>query len=417
MKYIKYPTIAILLGIVIGLSIDTTAHAAQILCYSHNTYSCLQHTGYHGQSVWGYPGGHNCTNYVAYRLSLAGAQNPGNLGNAGLWARNARKKNIPVDNYPTPGSVAQWNFGHVGYVESVTDNFIEVTEDSYGNNITLRKRYFRGQSDWPNSFIHLATASSSELRIGFIRDGTAYMKGSPHDTWSRMFDGAIDIKASHNRIGVLSNDRNLYIKEGSLSAQWKLMADNVNRFDMTESRIGILRSGNLAIKEGSLNATWNTVADSVTDFSLDKNRIGIVQNNHLVSVKEGSLSNSWSIQTEGMQVLLANNRIAVKNHSKQLIVKEGSLNATWTLLADNVDSAAMSKDRVAIQRGDRLFVKQGSISSLWTYIADNVTAFSISGNEVGIAQGVEFFVKFGSLNNNWTKMADINPNSCIVVFS
>lgn len=89
-------------------------------------------------SYWGMSPGHNCTNYVAWRLSAAGIEKPPtHPGNAADWAANALADGFLVDEVPSPGAVAQWDassgygiLGHVAYVERVNaDGTILVSED------------------------------------------------------------------------------------------------------------------------------------------------------------------------------------------------------------------------------------------------------------------------------------------------
>jgi len=90
-------------------------------------------------SYWGMSAGHNCTNYVAWRLISAGVEKPATQpGNAADWAANAVIDGYAVDDSPSVGSVAQWDSlaggyglkGHVAYVEQVNDDgTILVSED------------------------------------------------------------------------------------------------------------------------------------------------------------------------------------------------------------------------------------------------------------------------------------------------
>jgi len=93
-------------------------------------------------SYWGMSPGHNCTNYVAWRLIGDGVQRPTtNPGDAATWASRALADGVPVDRTPRVGSVAQWSsfegghgfYGHVAYVEQVNDDgTILISEDFYG---------------------------------------------------------------------------------------------------------------------------------------------------------------------------------------------------------------------------------------------------------------------------------------------
>ncbi|MFM6848022.1 MAG: IPT/TIG domain-containing protein [Terrabacter sp.] len=136
-------------------------------CYSRATQNCISRFGYYGQRVWNYPvdaWGNNCTNFSAYRLSLDGIRNPGNLGNAESWDNNARAKGFAVDQSPRVGDIAQWNSNHVAYVDwvSADGNQVAISESGYGGTIlgrtytsmSGRRIIARTSSSWPSNFIH-----------------------------------------------------------------------------------------------------------------------------------------------------------------------------------------------------------------------------------------------------------------------
>lgn len=95
-------------------------------------------------SYWGMGAGHNCTNYVAWKLISNGVGRPNiGLGDAGQWAESAIANGIGVDRVPAVGAVAQWNayasnmgmYGHVAYVEKVNDDgTILISEDAWRPN-------------------------------------------------------------------------------------------------------------------------------------------------------------------------------------------------------------------------------------------------------------------------------------------
>jgi hypothetical protein len=92
-------------------------------------------------SYWGMGAGHNCTNYVAWKLISNGVARPStNPGNAADWATNAAADGYLVDGIPAVGAVAQWDAfaagspleGHVAYIERVNDDgTILVSEDAW----------------------------------------------------------------------------------------------------------------------------------------------------------------------------------------------------------------------------------------------------------------------------------------------
>ncbi|MER7796238.1 CHAP domain-containing protein [Microbacterium sp. NPDC096154] len=96
------------------------------------------------QSFWNMTAGHNCTNYVAYRMQKAGIARfvRAGYGFAYQWGSEARRAGLVVDKgTPRVGDVAWWDrdaiggsgLGHVAYVESVDvkAGTFTVSEDNY----------------------------------------------------------------------------------------------------------------------------------------------------------------------------------------------------------------------------------------------------------------------------------------------
>lgn len=140
-----------------------------------STYLC---TGYQGCAAAGYSdagyrqasgtmywrmySGHNCTNYVAYRLVKNG------MPNTRPWSGNGDASNWGVamasitDQTPAVGAVAWYrpnvtpagSAGHVAYVEQViSDTEIIVSEDYWGGDFYWR-RVTKTGGGWPSGFIH-----------------------------------------------------------------------------------------------------------------------------------------------------------------------------------------------------------------------------------------------------------------------
>jgi surface antigen len=122
------------------------------------------------QSFWSMTAGHNCTNYVAYRLSHGRlvARPPG-TNSAMTWGPAARQAGIPVDDVPTVGSVAWWDagvggasatYGHVAYVEAVLPGAVLVSEDNLDGDFRWRLMT-RLDGTWPSGFIHYPESDGS----------------------------------------------------------------------------------------------------------------------------------------------------------------------------------------------------------------------------------------------------------------
>jgi surface antigen len=111
---------------------------------------------------WRMYAGHNCTNYVAYRLIQSGMpdvrpwQGSGNASNWGVAMASI------TDQVPSVGAIAWYKphvtpagaAGHVAYVEQViSDTEIIVSEDYWGGDFYWR-RVTKSGGGWPSGFIH-----------------------------------------------------------------------------------------------------------------------------------------------------------------------------------------------------------------------------------------------------------------------
>ena len=152
------------------------------LCKSSN-YACTNQTyagdtGYAGyDGPYGYDTdksgahiAHNCTSYIAYRFhSIMGYydSNYNKFGDAADWDVNVPRyvPNASIGSEPYVGDIAQWNFGHVAWVDfvhydaSYNVDWIVVSDDNYGLKITSQRKIYANQKSgvisWPDHFIGL----------------------------------------------------------------------------------------------------------------------------------------------------------------------------------------------------------------------------------------------------------------------
>lgn len=126
------------------------------------------------QSFWYMTAGHNCTNYVAYRMQSAGTPRFG-YGDAWRWGSEARRLGLNVDrSLPRPGDIAWWDrnaiggsgLGHVAYVESVNAaaGTFTVSEDNYSADFDWRMYRISEVS----GFIHVAKPAFAASPIPWI---------------------------------------------------------------------------------------------------------------------------------------------------------------------------------------------------------------------------------------------------------
>ncbi|NPD03514.1 CHAP domain-containing protein [Nocardioides sp. zg-1308] len=160
---------------VLALLLLVTPTTADRISLTTSTYLCsgyagceaagLGHAGYRqagSKAYWRMYVGHNCTNYVAYRLIQSGMPDVRpweGSGNASNWGTAMASI---TDQTPTVGSVAWYKSnvapaggnGHVAYVEQViSDSEIIVSEDYWGGDFHWR-RVTRTGGGWPSGFIH-----------------------------------------------------------------------------------------------------------------------------------------------------------------------------------------------------------------------------------------------------------------------
>ncbi|GAB2881861.1 hypothetical protein GCM10027026_36140 [Myroides odoratimimus subsp. xuanwuensis] len=168
------PTMALLMALAALLVVPAAPASADssYLCKGYAT--CKQagygHAGYAQQGStmwWRMYAGHNCTNYVAYRLVRGGMPNVrpwSGSGNATNWG--VAMSSI-TDGTPMVGAIAWWragtpgggSSGHVAYIEQVVSSSeIVVSEDSWGGDFSWR-RITRSGRGWPTGFIHFNDAT------------------------------------------------------------------------------------------------------------------------------------------------------------------------------------------------------------------------------------------------------------------
>jgi surface antigen len=153
-----FAVLAMLLGLLI--TAPSAEASSTILCqgFSGCRNAGFQRFGYatkYTQSWWRMYSGHNCTNYVAYRMIRNGmsATRPwSGSGDARNWGNVFASR---TNQSPLVGSVAWWSTNHVAYVQQVIDaNTIVISEDHWGGDFDWR-RIVRTGGGWPTGFIHL----------------------------------------------------------------------------------------------------------------------------------------------------------------------------------------------------------------------------------------------------------------------
>lgn len=121
-------------------------------------------------------GPHNCTLYVAYLLQESGITLSWSA-NATSWALEAAEHGAVVNQTPTAGSVAQWNSGHIAFVDAVTPRSIVITSDNYQpydvgtlpGGFTDSFDISRSSPAMPDNFIHFPVPRAQLLAVVHAR--------------------------------------------------------------------------------------------------------------------------------------------------------------------------------------------------------------------------------------------------------
>lgn len=161
----------VILACISSVLFASHAKADSVLCSGSSFSTCINN----GYSAYGYENnsytsywkavastGHNCTNYVGYRLALNGDTGPGvAMGDASHWDNTIAANpqwGYTIDHAPTKGSIALWesgSYGHVAYVEEVIDsNTIKISEDTFPSG-PFQWRIITKTGNWPNKFLHI----------------------------------------------------------------------------------------------------------------------------------------------------------------------------------------------------------------------------------------------------------------------
>ena len=154
-------------GLTAGVVATPASATSTILCtgYTGCYKAGMGNAGYKaagGSMYWQMYSGHNCTNYVAYRMVRSGMPNSrpwSGGGNATYWGTS---NSSITDGVPAVGAVAWWkanvrpagSAGHVAYVEQViSPDEIIVSQDSWGGDFSWA-RITRVGGSWPSGFVH-----------------------------------------------------------------------------------------------------------------------------------------------------------------------------------------------------------------------------------------------------------------------
>ncbi|TFH69891.1 hypothetical protein [Cellulomonas sp. HD19AZ1] len=266
-----------------------------------------------------------------------------------------------------------------------------------------------GHRDSPTGVAETTPVPALPSRLLAVRTGDVDLKEGPLNAgWSRLIDGVEVVEAitTPTRVGVLTGDGRLLLKDGPVGAPWMEVATGVVDIALGEDRIGVVWStGQASIKEGPFDAAWTTVAaGGASAIELTDNRIGVLVNGDAL-VKEGPVGAMFTTVSSNVdELVLDGDRLAVRKNGA-VHVKEGSLGAGWTtVLGAGAIDAELGGGRVAVRTADKVIVKEGPLGAQWTTVLTGpTTSLSVTNDRIGVvtANG-NLVVKEGSLGAQWT---------------
>jgi cell wall-associated NlpC family hydrolase len=249
-------------------------------------------------------------------------------------------------------------------------------------------------------------------RVGVLTtDGALLVKeGDLGPGWQEVdADSVTDFQMDGDRIAFTEGDQ-LYVKEGDLAAEPVDQDVNVVKFQLEGDRIGVLTdTGALLVKAGDLGPGWETIdEDSVTAFQLEGTRIGYSEGGD-VYVREDELDAESVPQETGVSSFqLSGDRIGVLKDGA-LLVKEGDLEPGWEVVdEDSVTGFQLSGDRIAFAEGSTLYAREGGLDAETVEQDDTVDRFQLSGDRIAVLSGDSLYAKEGDLGPGWL---DIDADS------
>lgn len=170
-------TLCGLLGAVAPMPQVKSAAGSTYLCSGYQGcrsagYSDAGYGAKNNQMYWRMYSGHNCTNYVAYRMIKAGMSTDRPWSGSGMAYNWGHAMSSITDRTPAVGAIAWWDrhhngigsSGHVAYVEEVVSaTEIVISEDSWSGTFHWR-RITKDSGRWPSGFIHFVDKNFSNTK-------------------------------------------------------------------------------------------------------------------------------------------------------------------------------------------------------------------------------------------------------------
>lgn len=243
-------------------------------------------------------------------------------------------------------------------------------------------------------------------RVAILKDDGSLLakEGDLGPGWHTVnADSVTDFQIRDGRIA-FTEGPDLYVVEDGLGGEIVHQADNVKKFQIDGDRVGIITTDDhLLVKEGDLGPGWLTVSENnVTGFQLHDDRIAYTEGTDLWA-QEGPLdAPSVHQDSDVKKFQLEADRVGALLNNGELLVKGGDLEPGWlTVSANNVTDFKLDGDRIAYVEGDVLWAQEGELDAESFVQEEGITAFDLNADRVAVVKDGQLLVKEGDLGPGW----------------
>ncbi|MEV7098917.1 glycoside hydrolase family 19 protein [Amycolatopsis sp. NPDC051045] len=260
-------------------------------------------------------------------------------------------------------------------------------------------------ADWERQESDVKKFQLDGDRIAVLKnDGSLLVKeGDLGPDWYTVdADSVTDFQIRDGRIA-FTEGPDLYVVDGELDGEVVHQDAVVKSFRIEGDRIGVLTTDNvLQVKEGDLGPDWAVISENnVTDFQLEDSRIAYTEGTELWA-QEGELDAESILQESDVKKFaLSGDRIGALQNDGLLQVKGGDLEPGWDEIAGGVTDFKLDGDRIGYLEGTDLWAQEGELDAESFRQEEGVSAFDLVGDRVAVVKNGELLVKEGDLEPGW----------------
>ncbi|WP_394618663.1 glycoside hydrolase family 19 protein [Lentzea sp. JNUCC 0626] len=215
-------------------------------------------------------------------------------------------------------------------------------------------------------------------------------------------DSVTDFQIRDGRIAFTEGE-DLYVTEGDLGGELVHQDAKVKKFQIDGDRIGVLTpDGKLLVKEGDLGPGWIEISgNGVTDFQLEDDRVAYTEGDHLWA-QEGELDAPSIDQETGVKKFqLEGDRVGVLKTDGELLVKGGDLEPGWAQITPSATDFLLDGDRIGYVEDGDLWAQEGELDAESTVQETDIDAFDLDGDRLAVVKDGELLVKEADLEPGW----------------